>query len=112
MKREWNSSTCYMCGKTTVAARPFEICGDCAKEINKRKTEDAKLKASFAYKYDRAEFEVVEDMIHVEAGGFEPGARITAVEMKAMLATKVLAKGTIIKHVPTGKLYHVDYGGL
>lgn len=59
-----------------------------------------------------ADFEIVEDMIHVEAGGFRPGAKIGLIEMQKLLADKMLAKGTTVRYVPTGELWHVDYGGL
>ena len=62
--------------------------------------------------YHQAMFEVVEDMLPVEAGGFKKGARISRLEMEKLLADRMLAKGTTVIHLPTGMLYHVDYGGL
>lgn len=61
--------------------------------------------------YHQAMFEIVEDMTQKEAGGFSKGARISRLEMEKLLADRMLAKGTTVRHLPTGKLYHVDYGG-
>lgn len=60
---------------------------------------------------NQAMFEVVEDPIQVEAGGFAKGAKITRLEMIHMLADRVLAKGFEVIHLPTGTIHHVDYKG-
>lgn len=55
------------------------------------------------------EFEIIFDCTHPDAGGFNPGAQFTRAEMIYMLAQKILAYGTNIRHIPTGDMYHVDY---
>jgi hypothetical protein len=59
-----------------------------------------------------AAFEIVEDMTQIEAGGFKRGAKINLLEMQKLLADRMLAKGTTVRYMPTGELYHVDYGGV
>lgn len=54
-------------------------------------------------------FEVVEDMIPVESGGFIAGTRFSAFELRELLDQKLLAKQTRIMHIPSGELYFVDY---
>lgn len=107
--REQVQSTCYMCGKVVKGVRPVEICGTCGDEMRRNEEKNKAREASHQQRYDRAEFEIVEDMIHVDAGGFSPGAKITGQEMRQMLAMKTLAKGTTVKYLPTGQIYHVNY---
>jgi hypothetical protein len=58
---------------------------------------------------NQCEYEIVEDMIQIEAGGFAPGARLSTTELVHLLADKALAKGTTLKKVSTGQIFHVDY---
>lgn len=109
MEREMNSSTCYMCGKTVVCARPIEICSECGDEMRRRRDLDGKRERLNNKHLDMAEFEMVRDMIEPEVGGFYPGAKITKEEMVNMLSLKVLANGTTVRHLPTDTLWHVDY---
>jgi len=62
--------------------------------------------------HNLAEFEIIEDMTQVEAGGFKPGARINLLQMQRLLADRMLAKGTRVRYIPTGEERKVDYGGV
>lgn len=110
--KEYTLSRCYMCGKAVKAYRTVEICSDCGTEMRKRE-QAAKATSDQDHRhYAQCSFEMVKDMIHVDAGGFAPGARFTKDEMIMMLSSKMLATGTTVKYLVDNTLWHVDYDGV
>lgn len=99
-------SNCIACGEPIGNG---EFCKRCGNEMRNMYNDEDKRNGQFKRFFDHAEFEIVEDMTQQEAGGFSPGSKINRVNMVALLKAKTLAKGTIVKHIPTGDLYHVDY---
>lgn len=87
-----------------------EYCHKCLPEMRRIFAEQTSRENQYNWNFDRAEFEIIEDMIQQEVGGLTPGSKITRDSMVKMLNDKVLAKGTTVKHIPTGEIYHVDYG--
>lgn len=100
-------STCMCCGKGIGSG---DYCGTCNKEIDRMKKQKLSREEGYERRFKFVEFEIMEDMIHEDVGGLTPGSQFTREDMVQMLKDKILAKNTLVKHIPTGDIYHVDYG--
>lgn len=100
-------STCMACGNGIHSG---DYCGNCNKEIQQLNRDRASRENEYKKRFKLVEFEIVEDMIHQDAGGLTPGSKFTREDMVQMLKDKILAKNTLVKYLPTGEIYHVDYG--